>query len=118
MIMQFSKQQTKRLIEKFPSIRSYIENMTDPNPTRDPDDEIEDSITRYRIRFLNNMKTTTPHFAVRREYRRIYLSQPKYTDATLPPEVILETGHNRRCNMDLDHRKIVLLNRQGGYIPP
>ena len=75
--MQFGRQETKRLIEKFPSIHNYIEKMTDPNSAHDPDNEIEDSVTRYRIRFLNNMQTTTPNFAVRREYQRIYLSQPK-----------------------------------------
>ena len=52
-------------MNKFPSIQYYIKNMTDPDPPEDLDQEIEDSVTKYRIRFLSNMKTTKPSMAVR-----------------------------------------------------
>ena len=113
---QFGMQETRRIIKKFPSIHSYIVKMTDPNQPDDPDREIENSITRYRIRFLNNLRTTTPNMAIRREYQRLYLNQPRCAETVQSPEEIIETGHNRRRNLDLDPIKIDLINRQTGFL--
>ena len=73
--IQFGMQETCRIINKFPSVSSYIHDMTDPDQPDNTENNIEDNITRYRIRFLNNMKVTTPHMAIRMQYQRIYLEQ-------------------------------------------
>ena len=115
--LQFGMQETRRIIDKFPSVNNYVRRMTDPEQPDNVDNEIENSILKYRIRFLNNMKVTTPDMAVRNEYRRIDLEQPR--QSTTPPRLpgdILEIGHNRRRNQDLDTSKIELINRRTGFL--
>ena len=65
--LHFGRQETQRLTNKFPSIQHYIKNMTDPDPSEDLDQEIENRVTKYRIRFLSNMETTKPGMAVSSE---------------------------------------------------
>ena len=114
--IQFGMQETRRIIDKFPSISTYVRKMTDPDQPDNTENEIEDNILRYRIRFLNNMKVTTPHNAIRSEYQRIYLEQPTCSVTPQPPGVILEIGHNRRRNLDLDPSKIELINIRTGFL--
>ena len=92
--------------------------MTDPEQPEDVNNDIANSIMKYRIRFLNNMQVTTPNMAARNAYRRIYFQQPRQS-ATHPqrlPGDILEIGHNRRRNQDLEPSKIELINRRTGFL--
>ena len=92
--------------------------MTDPEESESADNEITNSIIKYRIRFLNNMRVTTPDMAARKEYQRIFLQQPKIS-ATEPqrlPGDILEIRHNRRRNQDIEPNKIELINTRAGFL--
>ena len=114
--IQFGMQETRRIINKFPSVSSYIHNMTDPDQPDNTENDIEDNIASYRIRFLNNMKVTTPHMAIRMQYQRIYLEQAGRPTTPQPSGVIFEIGHNRRRNLDLDPNKIELINTQTRFL--
>ena len=47
--MQFGMQETRRIIDKFPSVSTYIRKMTDPDQPDNTENDIEDSILQYRI---------------------------------------------------------------------
>ena len=111
-------QETRRIIKKFPSVNNYIRKMTDPEQPEDANNDITNSIMKYRIRFLNNMQVTTPDMAARNAYQRIYLQQPRHSaiNSQHLPGDILEIGHNRRRNQDLEPSKIELINRRTGFL--
>ena len=64
------------------------------------------------------MQVTTPDMAARNEYKRIYLQQPRHstTESQRLPGDILEIGHNRRRNQDLEPNKIELINKRAGFL--
>ena len=112
--IHFGAQQSQRLIKKFPSVKGYIDNMM-YGDQQDAAHLISNCATQYHIRFLNNMRVTTPHTALRKQYHRIYheLSTPTPPQ---PAGVIYKTRHNRRRNLDLGLNKIHLINMQTGFI--
>ena len=109
--IQFGLQETKNIVNRFPSLHYYLKKYTGPEFIHEPNLVLDNTVMKYTRRFVKHMKTTKHEFAVKTHFHLLHPHQPPVSDHKPSTDILHEIRHNRLRNTDLPAEKIEMINK-------